>query len=479
MDVGRGERTPNERGRGMTLRAAIRHTLAAGLAVGLAVTALAAATTAAGAVEQGCGRSETLRVPGAQRQIQACLADLTTAATVGTGHSVAAEWAGLQPAGARNPVGIPGIQIDGYFPDTSTFNTDHGWNHDSQFVIRLPERWNGSLVVAGTPGVRRQYANDFTISDRVLALGYAYAATDKGNSGTTFYQDGVRPGDAIVEWNARVTQLTRAAKAVVGQRYGRRPVRTLAAGISNGGYLVRWQLEHHPELFDGGLDWEGTLWTANGPNLFDFLPPALRNYPDYAATGSARAHAAILAAGFAPGSEPLWAYHYGIYWDLTQRIYREEMDPSFDGATEAGTPFCLPGTPACDADYDYAARPVSVHRAVQRIALTGRITRPLITLQGTLDTLLPISRSGDVYAGLIADQGRTRLHRYYRIEGGNHVDGLYDAFPTLLRPILPCFSTAFTALERWVAAGSTPPPSATLPRPATGDLANECSLRHS
>ena len=254
------------------------------------VLAVFGAGPAAAADDPVCGGPVRLRVPGAEHQISACLADLTTAGTVATGHSIAAEWAGLQPAGARNPTGIPGIQLDGYFPDTSTFNTDHGWNHDAQFVIRLPERWNGGLVVAGTPGNRRQYANDFTISDRVLARGYAYAATDKGNSGTTFYQDGIRPGDAIAEWNTRVTELTRAAKVVVAQRYGHRPVRTLAAGISNGGYLVRWQLENHPELFDGGLDWEGTLWTRRGPNLFDFLPAAMRNYPEYAATGSPQAH---------------------------------------------------------------------------------------------------------------------------------------------------------------------------------------------
>jgi hypothetical protein len=414
----------------------------------------------------------SVSVPGAAYQTGACLPDLTTAGTVADGHSDPAQWAGLQPAGAHNPGGVPGTQLDGYFPDDSTLNTTHGWNHDSQFVIRLPDHWNGGLVVAGTPGNRAQYANDFAISDWVLARGYAYAATDKGNVGTAFYRDGRRPGDAVAEWNTRVTQLARAARTVVARRYGRAPSRTYAAGISNGGYLVRWQLENHPELFDGGVDWEGTLWRADGPNLFTYLPSVLRNYPSYAA-GSATAHDALLAAGLAPGSEFLWPYHEQVYWDLTQRIYREEFDPAYDGATEAGTPYCASGTPGCDADYSYASRPRSVHQAVSRVSLTGRIRKPLITLQGTLDTLLPIARDGDVYARMV------RAHhgdfRYYRVEDGNHVDGLYDTYPDRLRPILPCFRAAFTALEGWT-TGHRPPPSATLPRPTSGDLANTCSL---
>ncbi|NED57525.1 tannase/feruloyl esterase family alpha/beta hydrolase, partial [Micromonospora aurantiaca] len=83
-------------------------------------------------------------------------------------------------------------------------------------------------------------------SDWALGKGYAYAATDKGNSGLEFYKDGRRPGDAVAEWNQRLTQLTRAAKKVARRHYGKAPRSTFAAGISNGGYLVRWQLENHP-----------------------------------------------------------------------------------------------------------------------------------------------------------------------------------------------------------------------------------------
>ncbi|WP_443056140.1 hypothetical protein [Streptomyces sp. IBSBF 3136] len=77
---------------------------------------------------------------------------------------------------------------------------------------------------------------------------------------------------------------------------------------------------------------------------------------------------------------------------------------------------------------------------------------------------------------MIAERGRSRLHRYYRIEGGNHVDGLYDTHPDRLRPMLPCYRTAFTALTAWVERREEPPASGTVPRPRTGDLTVTGSL---
>ncbi|MFI5920844.1 3-hydroxybutyrate oligomer hydrolase family protein [Streptomyces anulatus] len=459
-----------------------------GTAVAAAVlTAGTAAPSAAAplppeAVRSGhCSGVELIRVPGAAHQQADCLEELTTAGTVASGHTDPADWAGLTPKDLATPSGVPGIQIDGYFPDTSTGNTNHGWNHDSQFVIRLPDRWNGGLVVAGSPGVREQYANDRAFGDWALARGYAYAATDKGNTSAAFHRDGTAPGDTIAEWNTRVTQLTRAARRVVDRRYHRLPSRTLAMGMSNGGYLVRWQLENHPGLYDGGVDWEGALWRADGPNLLTFLPPALRAYPRYAAGGADAedAHRTMTAAGYPAGSEFLWPYHHQYYWDLTQRIYREEIDPDFDGAAEAGTPFCAPGTPACDADYDYAGRPAEVRDAVAGIALTGRIGKPLISFHGTLDVLLPISRTSDAYARMVRREGRGALHRYYRVEGGTHVDSLVDTFPDRLRPLVPCHRSAAAALERWLDDGRRPPSSRTLELPegaGPAELLGRCPL---
>ena len=435
------------------------------------------AATRGPAADGHCARIHQVRVKGAEKQIEACLDDLTTAGTVASGHTDPGDWGGLHAPGTDNPSGVPGIQVDGYFPDTSTTNRHHGWNHDAQFVLRLPDDWNGGLVVSGAPGTRTQYANDFIIGDWVLARGYAFASTDKGNSGGSFYTDGSRPGDAIAEWHRRVSQLAAAAQHAVRTRYGNGPERTYMFGISNGGYLTRWQLENRPDLFDGGVDWEGTLFRDPGPNLLTYLPAALRHYPAYAATGDQEAHDALIEAGFQPGSEFLWPYHYGVYWDLTQRIYREELDPGFDGELQAGIPFCQSGTPSCDADYDYASRPDAVHEAVKRVSLDGSIERPMLTVHGTMDALLPIRTDSDVYDRMVERARRSDLHRYYRVEDGTHVDSLYSTYPDRIRPLLPCAREAFVALERWVQQGTPPPVDSTLSRPESGDLVNTCALR--
>ncbi|MFF2570597.1 tannase/feruloyl esterase family alpha/beta hydrolase [Streptomyces sp. NPDC058084] len=446
--------------------------LLAALLTGLTVLGPAAP---AGAHPPGhCARQDRLDVPGAEHQESACLPDLTTAGLAGTPYTDLADQAGLSAKGTVNPSGVPGIQIDGYFPDDSRLNATHGWAHDAQFVVRLPDHWNGGLVVTGAPGTRRQYSTDTLISDQVLAQGFAYAATDKGNTGPDFFTDGREPGDAVAEWNRRVTELTRAAKKAVRQRYGTGPRRTYMTGISNAGYLTRWQLENRPELYDGGVDWEGVLWTTRGPNLLTSLPVTVARH-----FGSATDED-LVGAGFAPGSRFLWPYHEKAYWGLTQKIFRAEFDPSYDpgcpGTTAGSTVEQILAPCASDASYAYATRPASVRKAVAKVALTGRIGKPLITLHGDLDTLLPIATDSDVYARMIDTGGRGALHRYYTVQDGTHTDGLYDTYPDRLRPILPCYRSAFTALTRWVEADVTPPADRLIARPAGGDVVNSCAL---
>ncbi|MGX1371850.1 hypothetical protein RKD19_007209 [Streptomyces canus] len=80
---------------------------------------------------------------------------------------------------------------------------------------------------------------------------------------------------------------------------------------------------------------------------------------------------------------------------------------------------------------------------------------------------------------MVREAGRGGLFRYYRVEGGTHTEALVDLFPDRLRPLAPCYRTAFTALERWLGTGPRPPASRTLARPAgaqTRASVNECSL---
>lgn len=435
-----------------------------------------------------CTDKGRIAVPGAVVQrISPCLDDLTTAGLLAAApdgtYTWSPDWTGLHATGTVNPTGVRGVQVDGYFDDTSTTNDLHGWDHDSQFVIRLPKQWNGKLMVAGAPGVRRQYSSDVLISDHVLGQGYAYASIDKGNTGAFFYRDGERPGDAVREWHERVTQVTRAAKTVVQQAYGRPAERTYMTGISNGGYLTRWQLENRKGLYDGGVEWEGTLFEEDN-NLLTYLPPALRAYPVFrdAPEGSAekeQARQAMYDAGFEPGSEFLWGLHHDVYWDLTQRIYREELDPTLDGELEAGvTGTCSIVTEGCataDIAYDLDERPQAVREALRGITLTGKIGRPMLSLHGTLDALLPISLHAERYAELVREQRRAQQHRSYVVEKGQHVDGFYDLFQDQVRPILPCYRDALDAMTAWVERGVEPPASGPV-ETATSDPVNDCTL---
>src|SRR4051812_7775665 len=97
----------------------------------------AAATPAPGP----CANQAAIRVPGAEFQRVECQPDLSATRLAAIGRSDASDWAGLHSVRSTNPPAGGGIQIDGYFPDDSKTSSENGWNHDSQFVIRLPDYW--------------------------------------------------------------------------------------------------------------------------------------------------------------------------------------------------------------------------------------------------------------------------------------------------------------------------------------------------
>jgi hypothetical protein len=321
-------------------------------------------------------------------------------------------------AGKRPPIthAVPGLQIQARIADDP--------RKQARFLLRLPNDWNGRLVVAGASGTRSEFNGDFAWSDYVLQKGYAYASQNKGvlnlriasldsvvppndlacrlNPASTlwvnFYDDD--PGQPLTRWRDFMVQGAQLARAGVEAAYGRAPRYTYAVGTSNGGYQVRRAIETAPELFDGGVDWEGTYVDEHAPNLLTDLPAAVLNFPDYQAANEnpdSTAARNIRAAGYPPDivlspTSTLWTNHWAGFWEVTLCQWQKRLDPGYD-TYGAGT-----------AAYNYVARlsASDVGRHMAAFATTGRILRPLVTVAGTMDALLPIDHHARAYARAVA-----------------------------------------------------------------------------
>ena len=75
------------------------------------------------------------------------------------------------------------------------------------------------------------------------------------------------PAKLFTQWTQYMIEGARLARRAVEANYHRHAHHTFAVGTSNGGYQVRRALEEAPELFDGGVDWEGTFIDPRGPNI--------------------------------------------------------------------------------------------------------------------------------------------------------------------------------------------------------------------
>jgi hypothetical protein len=386
----------------------------------------------------------------------------------------------------RTPIAgrVPGVQIEARIAADP--------QGQARVLMRLPDNWNGRLVVAGASGTRSEFNGDFVWSDYVTQKGYAYVSQNKGTLNLTasnaadplacrlspsltifvhFYDDD--PGMPFTRWATFMAEAARLGRAGVQFHYGREAQHTYAVGTSNGGYQVRRAMESYPELFDGGVDWEGTFVQAAIPNLLSTLPPAILNYPDYVASGfnpNSTAAKNILAAGYPPDLtttqegtiSSLWGLHYLQFWEVTMCQWQKRLDPAYD-TYGAGL-----------GNYVFINR-LSLSNVAENLAdfrTTGRIRRPLITVAGTMDALLPIDDNARAYARRVAATARENkeapAYRLYEVQNGNHIETFKLTFPQL-EFIQPHAQLAFDLLVSAIENHAELPPSQCIPRGGTID----------
>ena len=417
-----------------------------------------------------CAVGDTVTVPGAERAETTCLDDITTAGLLAADDPLTprvytdqGDWLSLHTLGTVNPTGVRGLQVDGYFPDTSSFNGTHGWKHDSQFVLRIPDDWNGGLVVSGAPGNRKQYAQDFLISDFVLERASPTPPPTRATTVRTSTWTGSSPGTLSSSGTSRDAVRRRGEGRAQKERYGHKARPHLHGRHQQRRLPVRWQLENRPELYDGGVDWEGTMFTADGPTSSRPADGGALHPRGGHGSGHARrrVRARLPAAGGLPPDGLLGTDAEGL-----PRRVRSGVRPGLPGSERrrdgARDPGALPQR--C------GLRRVVRRRGVWRpcttpsaVSLTGKIKKPLLTLherwtrsadrqhrQRRLrrDDRRPAPRPA---APLLPDRGQ---------QPGGQPGGAGPGESSELMP--PCFRTAFDALDRRV-EDLKPPASATCP----------------
>src|SRR5205823_6299246 len=200
------------------------------------------------------------------------------------------------------------------------------------------------------------------------------------------------------------------------------------------------------------------------------LPPAILNFPDYAASGLNGAGTAaknIMAAGYPPdivlGTASLWGLYNAQFWEVTQCQWQKRLDPAYDTYV-SGT-----GT------YNYVSRLSfsDVGAQLAAFATTGQIRRPLVTVAGTMDGLLPIDHHARAYARKVAAARHGKdgddehaPYRLYEVQNGNHIETYADFFPQL-EIIEPHAQRAFDLLVSHVEGRADLPASQCIPHRGT------------
>jgi Alpha/beta hydrolase domain len=346
-----------------------------------------------------------------------------------------------------------------------------GKSVNKRFVIRVPQKWNGSLVIgahggSGGDAIDRsgkvygtsETALDDVIGDYAFTNGFAYASVDRDGVG------GTRSGYALTMQFAElakreVTQrsLSRRSAEREGGRFGgtaSSPIRMYIVGLSAGGGITRMIAEAMPTPFD----------KAQGS------PEQRRGAPfDGALIIAGAGGDVITRMDRQQRMAPLWPLI-----DPRSHAGLSNKDPRIVSYAEAiGTPVearrLWPYTGASAAS---APRPQGT---VENS--TAKPSIPTIEVVGTWDDL--VIREIRAYRDRVEPKDR---HRLYQVEGVWHMSGDDDgvqgfqyAAETRMKldkdvadamgqspSYIPTVREAFDQLVLWAEKGVAPPASKTI-----------------
>ena len=351
--------------------------------------------------------------------------------------------ASIAPAGTQLP-GVVESDVKGGRQVTGLVSLDvDDKPANKRFVLRIPAKWNGSLVIGAHGGsggdaldrAGKKYATSETALDDVIGQhafdrGFAYASVDRDGIG------GTRAGYGLTMQFEAVMheQTTRIRRAT--------PLRTYIVGLSAGGGIARMIAESTPTAFDGAL-----IIAGAGGDVITRMDRQQR------------------MAALWPLIDP--RSHAGL----------SDRDPRIVSYAEAiGTPVAArrlwPYTGASAAN---APRPAGT---VENS--TAKPSIPMIEVVGTWDDL--VIREIRAYRDRVEPKER---HRLYQVEGVWHMSGDDDgvqgfqyAAESRMKldkdvadamgdgpSYIPTVREAFDHLARWVEKG-TPPPLSQSVRPS-------------
>ena len=316
-------------------------------------------------------------------------------------------------AGKRTPItkAVPGIQLDARIASDP--------QGQARFLLRLPNDWNGRLVVAGASGTRSEFNGDFAWSDYVVQKGYAYASQNKGvlnfiqfttaadplacrlNPASPvfvhFYDND--PGQPFTRWAEFMVKAAELARDGVRRAMAVRRVHLRGGdlerrlpGTARGrdraeAFRRRRRLGRH-------LRRRARAEYPHRPAAGDPEFPGLRRLGPQPREHRGEEHPGrgLSARHRRAGAPSLWGLYNAQFWEVTQCQWQKRLDPTYNTYV-SGT-----GT------YNYVSRLSfsDVGAQFAAFATTGDIQRPLITVAGTMDALLPIDHHARAYARKIA-----------------------------------------------------------------------------